>query len=115
MKTTHFYVSLAMIAFLSLSFRPPSEDGLNVSYGAYGSTPAKIELQLHDDFTFSYHDHSVPGRTVEVEGSYTLDGNKVLLTSDTPGAGFRDKWKIKNEGTSIVSSKGLCYYILRTR
>ena len=82
---------LAIIACLSLAFQPPANDGLDVSFGVYGSTPSKIGLTLNKDYTFSYHDYSIPDKSIEVSGIYNLKGNKVLLTANDNNTDFRNR------------------------
>lgn len=114
MQTIKTTTVLFIIAVLLISFTPPNNKGLSVSYGTYGTTSAQIELILHKDFSFSYHDYSISQQSVEVSGTYILKNNKVFLHADN-NVKFRDRWKIKNEGHSIVSRQGLCYYILRQK
>lgn len=104
-----------LTSFLSVAFQSPENEGLQVSYGVLSSDPSRIELVLNKDFSFTYQDHSIPNKSVQVTGSYRVKGNKIFLESHDSETDFRDRWKIKHDGKSVVSREGMCFYILRKK
>ncbi len=92
-----------------------TNDGLNATYGVSSNDPSAIELDLNSDFTFTYQDHSLKDDKVDVQGTYTLENNRVQLVSDQGRTDFHNNWKIVEDGQAAKSRKGLSFYTLRRK
>lgn len=101
-----------MAITISFGFTSEKSKGLEVTYGVSESDPSNIELHLSSNFEFTYQDFSNPNNKIEIEGTYTLENEKIVLISNTESNKFHDKWVLTNDRTRAKSRKGLCFYTL---
>lgn len=101
---------LSILCFFSFSLRAeeiPSSKNTG-TYGICNCTKGTdktnlIELSLNQDLSFSYTDRSDPKRPLQVNGTYTTQGNKVTLVPAQKTESFHQKWKFEKEGKCITS------------
>ncbi|MGB0391204.1 MAG: hypothetical protein ACPGD5_06525 [Salibacteraceae bacterium] len=110
-KTIKTVITLLAI-IISFGFTSEKAKGLEVTYGVSESDPSNIELHLSANFEFTYQDLSNPNNKIEIEGTYTLENEKIVLISNTESSKFHYKWVLTNDRTSAKSRKGLCFYRL---
>ncbi|MBI1306816.1 MAG: hypothetical protein GC181_09400 [Bacteroidetes bacterium] len=94
------------------SFSPTAENGVDATYGVSPGDPSHISLELHSNYTFVFKDYSLPNHKTKVNGTYTLQNNRLHLTAENSNEKFRDDWKIVNNGNAVSSSFRLSFYRL---
>ena len=82
------------------------------TFGVSAADPSQIKLSINADNTFSYQDLSVLGKAINVKGTWTMKGKKVILKSDDATAKFHSVWSFDEAGKVARSRRGLCYYRL---
>ncbi len=82
------------------------------TFGVSAADPSQIKLSINADNTFTYQDLSVPGNTINVKGTWTAKGKKVVLKSDDATAKFHHIWSFDEAGKVARSRRGLCWYRL---
>ena len=102
---------MGLFLFLS-SFTNDSDLNFVGTYGISEDDPAKIELILNTDKTFSYTDFSNRKKKVDVKGTYEVQNNTVFLKDYNSDVSFHTKWKITNNGKVAKSRKGITFYSL---
>lgn len=94
------------------SFTRTYEFSLIGTYGFSEDNPAKIELVLNENKTFTYQDYSNPAKHIDVNGNWEVKNKKILLKSDDSESSFHSKWKIAKNGMVLKSRKGITFYTL---
>lgn len=114
----HFQASfffLALLGMMSFTGIPVQEETIleTVTYGVCGcegqvSAGPQVELTLNPDHTFYYRNAADPGRKLEINGHWTMQGKRVVLTdASNAKTRFHSSWKLDKNQTCIVSRKGL--------
>ena len=105
-----------LTAFLAIVLMSSFTDKLTVEYiGTYGvcaSDPSQIKLTINPDHTFYYQDLSIKDNQIIVEGSWTLNGKKVVLSDNNSIQKFHNVWTFAENGQVAKSRKGLAFYRL---
>lgn len=114
-RITRITQSLAAVSILAIcfAFAPKPIEGLENTFGVSANDPSQIELRLSKDFKFSYQDFSNSTFKINVQGSYTLKGNKIALTTEQDDVRFHDTWKLTNNGGAVTARRGLSFYTLQ--
>lgn len=110
-KAIKLFSLLAASVFL-LSFTSKSTEAYVGTYGVSSSDPSQIKLMINPDHTFYYQDFSVANKKIIAGGTWELNGNKVVLTSNVPVKKFHDTWTFEENGQIAKSRKGFCFYRL---
>lgn len=111
-------LSAILFALTVMSFTgvPSSNSSLETkTYGTCGCgiavrTNQKVELTLNPDQSFYYLNASDPSQKVEVNGNWSMNGNKVVLQGNAIESNFHRVWKLEKDQPCITSRKGL-YFI----
>lgn len=82
------------------------------TFGVSESDPSQIKLSIKADNTFTYQDLSVAGNAINVKGTWTIKGKKVILKSDDATEKLHRVWSFDEAGKVARSRKGLCWYRL---
>ncbi len=82
------------------------------TYGVSSSDPSQIKLTIHSNHTFYYQDFSVSDKKIVIEGTWTLEDNKVVLIDDKATEKFHNVWSFDENGQIAKSRKGLTFYRL---
>ncbi len=106
---------LALLGMMSFTGVPIQEETIleTVTYGTCGcegqvSTAPQVELTLNPDHTFHYTNAADPGHKLDLNGNWTMQGKRVVLTNDSnTKTRFHSSWKLDKNQTCIVSRKGL--------
>jgi hypothetical protein len=106
---TPFIVILLLTLF---SFTRITELDFVGTYGASENDPARIELRLNKDKTFTYKDLSNPDKQIDVKGNWEAKNNEILLKNYDLEFSFHTKWKISEDGMIAKSRKGMTFYTL---
>lgn len=104
-------VFLTLVWFLS-SFTGTDYLKFIGTYGVSETDPSRIQLTLKADQTFYYQDFSVSSHKIVAQGSWTLKGNKVVLSDKNAGRRFHRVWTFDKEGKVARSRNGLTFYRL---
>ena len=104
-----FLTTLTIIVLLSSFTTTRTFTG---TYGVSSADPSQIKLSIQADHTFTYQDFSVAGNTIEVKGTWSMKGKKVVLKSDDATAKFHRVWSFDEGGKIARSRRGLCWYRL---
>ena len=109
--------SISLIAtitgcILMLSFTNVPAGEFTGNYGVCDADPSHLQLQIHEDHTFSYTDYSNPNQKIDATGTWMQRGKKVILTGNNAAQAFRAVWKFEKDGQAITSRRGLSYYRL---
>lgn len=112
MNRTIKSIIITSILAICFAFTSEKKEGLEITYGVSSSNPSSVELRLTKDFEFTYRDYSDPGRKIDVKGTYTLQNEKVVLTTSQKQVRFHDKWKLTDNRGAARSRKGLAFYRL---
>lgn len=115
MKSTLKFTLALLTIIICFAFVGKNNNGIKATFGVSAEDPSQIELQLNKDYTFHYQDFSFPSEKIEVEGTYTVNNNKIHLMPNEGQAEFHDQWKIVENGTVAKSRKGLTFYTLRKK
>lgn len=110
MKHALLLSSLVSVILLS-SFEDREHPAKSVSAaGVYGVSsdplPFVFELSLNADKTFHYVNNSVPGKAIDVSGTWEQNGDKINLSNYTSPFPINDTWKVDSYGC-LKSRKGL--------
>ncbi len=85
------------------------------NFGTYlgGGTmeTSPIQLQLQNDFSYSYKDLSHPNKKIEITGTWKQDGKHIYLLGHAE-VRFHNTWKIDPGCTCLKSKKGITFYRL---
>ena len=106
--------AIILSAFLFTAFAFKNAPGAEI-YGTYGvskNDPAKIELKIKEDKTFSYRYFSDSNEIIEAQGEWEMKNGNIILKNYPAGLSFHTKWKITDNGTVAKSRKGLNFYRL---
>lgn len=106
---TPFIVIILLALF---SFTGITELDFVGTYGVSENDPARIELTLNKDKTFTYKDLSNPVKQIDVKGNWSVKNNEVLLKNYDSEFSFHTKWKIIKDGMVTKSRKGMTFYTL---
>jgi hypothetical protein len=106
---TPFSVILLLTLF---SFTQITELDFVGTYGVSENDPARIELRLNKDKTFTYKDLSNSDKQIDVKGNWEAKNNEILLKNYDSEFSFHTKWKISEEGMVAKSRKGMTFYTL---
>jgi len=115
MKTALKLSLIASIIFICSSFTTEKSNGLDLTFGVSESDPSQIELNLDNDFTFSYQDLSATSQKIIVKGRYVVKNNKIHLIAEDDQIQFHDTWKISDDQSVARSRKGISFYTLRRK
>jgi hypothetical protein len=112
MRTTTSFL-LILLAITAISFKPAGKK-LKLAAGTYGvcscnepGSTSKLELTINDDHTFRYFNNTVPGKNIDMHGTWEMKGNTVVL-SDTITA-YSEKWTIDKNEKCLKSRQGLMF------
>ena len=105
-------IVLTSLGGLSTSFITKNNTPTGTFTGGEINGKTIVELNLSEDHTFKYKDHSVKSKLVGVTGTWSLKNNRIHLKSNTNSPRFHNTWKLNKEGNCIKSRKGLTYYRL---
>lgn len=110
MKLSVFFSALVCVWVLS-SFNGHKHPAKSVSaVGIYGVSsdplPFTFELSLNADKTFHYVNNSVPGKAIDVTGTWEQTGNRIKLNHYSSQFPINDTWKVDSYGC-LKSRKGL--------
>jgi len=112
MKNQLKMLGMVAVLFGAMAFTNPSKTSVVGSYGVSATDPARIELTLCADYTFSYQDFSDPAKPIQVSGNWEQKGNAVQLLHANSTYTFHDKWKFDKDGAVAKSRKGMTFYTL---
>ena len=115
MKTALKLSLIASIIFICSSFTTEKSNGLDLTFGVSENDPSQIELNLDQDFTFTYRDLSVASQKIIIKGRYAMKNNKIHLIAEDSQIQFHDTWKISNDQSVAKSRKGISFYTLRRK
>jgi len=104
--------SLVLVSVLLFSFTPDKSPVYTGTYGVGEADPSKITLTINADNTFSYQDYSVATAKIDISGSWTAKGDRVVLKANDPKVKFHKVWLFDKDGKVAKSRKGLCWYRL---
>lgn len=68
--------------------------------------PFTFELSLNADKTFHYVNNSVPGKAIDVTGTWEQKGTSIILKNYSSAFPINDKWKLDGD-KCLKSRKGL--------
>jgi hypothetical protein len=110
MKRLLLFPSLLFVILLS-SFNGRHHPARSVSaVGVYGVSseplPFTFELSLNADKTFHYVNNSVPGKAIDVTGTWEQKGTSIILKNYSSAFPINDKWKLDGD-KCLKSRKGL--------
>ncbi|MBI1182628.1 hypothetical protein GC194_00040 [bacterium] len=71
-----------------------------------------VQLELNADGSFHYIDKSIPGKVVDVSGTWNMDGRKITLHEKGSSALKRNSWKLEKGKLAVKSRYRLCFYRL---
>lgn len=113
-KMNKISLSFLLLLFIlfQFSFKAESKKGLNTTYGICEVEESVIELDLNEDFSFSYRDVSNATKPILVRGNYKRLGNKIILNSEIKGIKFHRLWKLSDDLKVVRSRKALAFYTL---
>jgi hypothetical protein len=100
-------ILFSAILITTFAFKNAPESEIFGTYGVSKSDPAKIGLTIKEDKTFSYRDYSVMNKIIEVQGTWELKNNKIILQGHTSKFPYGSKWRIEKEGKAVRTRKGL--------
>lgn len=111
MKRTLYVLTLASALLLSSFSNAKDPAGSSTAAGVYGvgssgSLPFTFELSLNADHTFHYVNTSVPGKAIDVTGTWEQHGDKVKLSNYSSKFAINDTWRVDSYGC-LKSRKGL--------
>lgn len=110
-KTIKLLTTLTAI-ILMLSFTEKNTVEFIGTYGVSDSDPSQIKLTINSDHSFYYQDFSISDKKIIVNGNWTLDGKKIVLSSNKPVRKFHNVWTFEKNGQIAKSRKGLTFYRL---
>lgn len=103
-------VSALVSVLLLSSFNRNHPSGSAAAAGVYGVSsdplPFVFELSLNADNTFHYVNNSVPGKAIDVTGTWEQNGDRIRLSNYTSPFPIHDKWKVDSYGC-LKSRKGM--------
>jgi len=106
-------IPFIIIILLTLfSFTQITDLDLIGTYGVSENDPARIELTLNKDKTFTYKDLSNAAKQIDVKGNWEVKNNKILLKDYDSEFSFHTKWKISKDGMVAKSRKQMTFYTL---
>ncbi|MFY0643646.1 MAG: hypothetical protein JXR19_04200 [Bacteroidia bacterium] len=112
-KTIRTTLSIGvLLALFSFTFVSIPIDKVVGVYGVSDADPSHLELNIKQDYTFSYKDFSDPERAIDVKGTWVLKHRTVILSADNNQYPFHYKWKIVKDGLAAKSRKGMAFYRL---
>lgn len=112
-KNSPIKLFVALLGFLALlSFSNSNPETVFGTYSVYDSDPAQIKLIVNSDNTFYYQDFSNTYNKIEVTGTWTQKGDKILLNENNFTGKFHNVWTIDANGKVAKSHKGLTFYRL---
>jgi|TARA_B110000902_G_scaffold263358_1_gene342244 hypothetical protein len=103
---------IAILLLTLFSFSGPTESNFIGTYGVSENDPAKIELTLNIDKTFTYQDLSNWSKQINIRGNWEVKNNTIFLKNAESAFPFHHKWKIMQKGTVAKSRKGMSFYTL---
>lgn len=103
---------IVIILLTLFSFTGITELDFVGTYGVSENDPARIELTLNKDKTFTYKDLSNPAKPIDVKGNWSVKNNEILLKNYDSEFSFHTKWKIMKDGMVAKSRKGMTFYTL---
>ena len=115
MRRILFPLFTMLLLAISFAFHTVNDGSLEATFGVSEADPSNIELTLKKDYTFSYQDFSNPIEKINVDGTYVTVNNKIHLNAANSEVKFHDKWRIKDNGNTVVSRKGLTFYTIRKK
>lgn len=102
-------ILLSVVLLSSFSGREHPAKSISAA-GVYGVSreplPFVFELSLNADKTFHYVNNSVPGKAIDVSGTWEQTGEKIKLSNYTSPFPINDTWKVDSYGC-LKSRKGL--------
>lgn len=101
-------LSMLIFSSFSLAAKEIPSSKFTGTYGFCNCTKGTdktnlIELNLNQDLSFSYTDRSDPKHPLQLNGTYTTNGNKMKLIPSQKSRSFHQKWKFEKEGKCITS------------
>ena len=112
MKTPTQSLSYLLLFLLVSSFTPNNPSNFIGTYGVSDADPSLIQLSIYADSSFYYQDFSVADKKIQINGTWTLRGNTVLLQTSNKDIKFHKTWTITDNGKVAKSRKGMCFYRL---
>lgn len=112
MKKLLFIPLMAICLFAVMSFNSVSEKTVIGMYGVHESDPAKIQLMINADHTFTYQDYSDMSKIIIVSGRWEQQEEFVVLKDYVSTYKFHDVWKISPDGKVARSKMGMLIYTL---
>lgn len=111
MKLFVLLSAFVSILLLSSFSKPKDPAGSSSATGVYGvgspgTLPFTFELSLNADHTFHYVNTSVPGKSIDVTGTWEQHGDKIKLSHYSSKFPINDTWKMDSYGC-LKSRKGL--------
>ncbi|MDB4160775.1 hypothetical protein N9772_00225 [Bacteroidia bacterium] len=103
---------IAILLFTLFSFSRPTELDFIGTYGVSENDPAKIELTLNKDNTFTYQDLSNSSKQINIRGNWEAKNNTIFLKNAESAFPFHHKWEITQKGAIAKSRKGVSFYTL---
>ncbi|MDF3028383.1 MAG: hypothetical protein K0S23_2690 [Fluviicola sp.] len=98
-------------ALLGLNSNPSSK-GVEPTKGIYGGDGKNApSLQLNENHTFIYTDLTKPSKPIIAEGTWSLEGNELILKSDSK-ARLNKHYTLIREGMCIKTRKHFAFYTL---
>lgn len=112
MKKLFFIPLIALCTFAVMSFNSVSEKTVIGMYGVSDTDPAKIQLIIGADHTFTYQDYSDMSKIIMVTGRWEQKEEFVVLKDYVSTYKFHDVWKISADGKVARSKMGITIYTL---
>jgi len=112
MKMFFTICTMVLIASLSSSFSGKTVAPFTSGVFSVCSAESLLKLELLENGSFSYVNHTDPKNLVEVTGNWTLNGREILLESSQKNIAFHNKWKLEKGNKAIKSRLGMAYFRL---
>ena len=112
MKNALQLLGLLLLLSTSLAFSSKGDANFYGTYGVSAVDPSQIKLQILENHTFVFQDHSQAKHAVHVSGTWTIKGRKVILNSSNQENDFHRVWTFENNGQVAKSRKGLNFWRL---
>ena len=104
-------LSLIFIGAL-LSFNSEAQNLANQPKGSYGGDGKNApNLQLNENHTFIYTDLTKASKPIVAEGTWTLEGDELILQSDSK-VRLNKKYTVTREGMCVKTRKNFAFYTL---
>jgi hypothetical protein len=112
MKNISLIILVLMTTISLSSFTPANNNEFIGTYGAADSNVLQIKLTINSDNTFYYQDFSDANNKIIAQGTWVLNGQKVILQDSNSNDKFHTVWTFDEKGNVAHSRKGLCFYRL---